>query len=103
MTAPVRQTAGGAKVRALPAQLATHAESPIYLGNLLAVVGHDRRPDLLAAALLITGYILVGIQLEEHNIVPQFGERVSPLPPARGHVRLRFRAASSPDLKDADV
>lgn len=76
---------------------------PIYLGVLLAVwatpvmtVGH------LLFALVITGYILIGIQLEERDLIQQFGDK---------YRRYRLRAAMLIPLpgrkftgpKDADL
>ena len=75
-----------------------HVRHPIYLGVLLAVwatpamtVGH-----LLFSA-VITGYILIGIQLEEHDLIQQFGDQyrryrqhaamLVPLPAASSPVR----------------
>jgi hypothetical protein len=53
-----------------------YVRHPIYLGILLAVwatpamtVGH------LLYSLGVTAYILIGIQLEEHDLIEQFGDR----------------------------
>lgn len=80
-----------------------HVRHPIYLGVLLAVwatpamtAGH------LLFALVITAYILIGIQLEEHDLIQQFGDQ---------YRRYRKHAAmlvplpgrKFTDPKDADV
>ena len=76
---------------------------PIYLGVLLAVwatpamtVGH------LLFAVVITAYILIGIQLEEHDLIEQFGDQYRRY---RQHapmlVPLPGRKFAAP--KDADV
>ena len=80
-----------------------HVRHPIYLGVLLAVwatpamtAGH------LLFSLLITGYILIGIQLEERDLIQQFGDQ---------YRRYRRQAAmlvplpgrKFTDAKDADV
>jgi protein-S-isoprenylcysteine O-methyltransferase Ste14 len=80
-----------------------YVRHPIYLGILLAVwatpamtVGH------LLFALVNTAYILIGIQLEEHDLIQQFGDR---------YRRYRRHAAmlvplpgrKFTDPKDADV
>jgi protein-S-isoprenylcysteine O-methyltransferase Ste14 len=76
---------------------------PIYLGVLLAVwatpvmtAGH------LLFSIVLTGYILIGIQLEEHDLVQQFGEQYRRY---RQHAAMLFplpgRKFTGP--KDADV
>jgi methanethiol S-methyltransferase len=76
---------------------------PIYLGVLLAVwatpamtVGH------LLLALVITGYILIGIQLEESDLIQQFGDQYRRY---RRHAAMLFPLPGRKfnDPKDADV
>ena len=80
-----------------------HVRHPIYLGVLLAVwatpamtVGH------LLFSVVITGYILIGIQLEEHDLIQQFGDQYRRY---RQHVAMLIplpdRKFAGP--KDADV
>ncbi len=80
-----------------------HVRHPIYLGVLLAVwatpamsVGH------LLFSVLITGYILVGIQLEERDLIGQFGDQYRRY---RQHVAMLvpLPGRKVTDPKDADV
>ncbi|MBX9649730.1 MAG: isoprenylcysteine carboxylmethyltransferase family protein [Xanthobacteraceae bacterium] len=80
-----------------------HVRHPIYLGVLLAVwatpamtAGH------LLFALVITGYILIGIQLEEHDLIQQFGDRYRHY---RQHAAMLvpLPGRKFTDAKDADV
>jgi hypothetical protein len=41
----------------------------------------------LLFSVVITGYILIGIQLEERDLVQQFGDRYRRYPPTQGHAR----------------
>jgi methanethiol S-methyltransferase len=76
---------------------------PIYLGILLAVWATPAMTGgHLLFAVVITGYILIGIQLEEHDLIQQFGDqyrhyrqRAAMLVPLPGR---KFAAS-----KDADV
>jgi protein-S-isoprenylcysteine O-methyltransferase Ste14 len=80
-----------------------HVRHPIYLGVLLAVwatpamtAGH------LLFALVITGYILIGIQLEEHDLIQQFGDQYRRY---RQHAAMLVPLPGRKfvDAKDADV
>ena len=76
---------------------------PIYLGILLAVWA---TPAMTAGHLLfsvvITGYILIGIQLEEHDLIQQFGDQYRRY---RQHAAMLVPLAGRKfaDPKDADV
>ena len=80
-----------------------YVRHPIYLGILLAVwatpamtIGH------LLYSLGITAYILIGIQLEEHDLIQQFGDRYRRY---RRHAAMLFPLPGRKfnDPKDADV
>jgi protein-S-isoprenylcysteine O-methyltransferase Ste14 len=76
---------------------------PIYLGVLIAVwatpamtVGH------LLFAVVLTGYILIGIQLEEHDLIQQFGDQYRRY---RQHASMLFPLPGRrfADPKDSDL
>ncbi|MEO8316865.1 MAG: methanethiol S-methyltransferase [Bradyrhizobium sp.] len=80
-----------------------HVRHPILLGVLLAVwatpamtAGH------LLFALVTTGYILIGIQLEEHDLIQQFGDQYRRY---RQHAAMLIPIPGRKftDPKDADV
>jgi protein-S-isoprenylcysteine O-methyltransferase Ste14 len=95
------KTPSDAKFRA--PLLYRYVRHPIYLGVLLAVWG---APEMTAGHLLfsvvITGYILIGIQLEEHDLIQQFGDQYRRY---RQHAAMLVPLAGRKfaDPKDADV
>jgi len=82
-----------------------HVRHPIYLGVLLAIWA---TPAMTAGHLLfaaaITGYILVGIRLEEHDLIRQFGDQYRSY---RQHVAMLVpfpgRGSSEESYREKDV
>ena len=52
-----------------------HVRHPWYSLGLVILWSRDMPPALLVTALCITGYLLVGMRLEERKLIDEFGER----------------------------